>query len=78
MHIYAVVYMDEDDVATYTIKTIDDPRALNKTIYLRPQENILTQRELIAKWEELTGKQLEKITISGDQLLASMKGNKDK
>nr|GMD74333.1 isoflavone reductase homolog [Ipomoea batatas] len=68
-----VAYMDEDDVATYTIKTVDDPRALNKTIYLRPQENILTQRELVATWEKLTGKQLEKITISADEFLASMK-----
>ncbi|KAF7840396.1 isoflavone reductase-like protein [Senna tora] len=54
-----VVYMDEDDVATYTIKTIDDPRTLNKTVYLRPQENILSQRELIEKWEKLSGKQLQ-------------------
>lgn len=66
--------MDEDDVATYTIKTIDDPRTLNKTIYLRPPENILTQRELIEKWEKLIGKQLEKSTISENDFLSSMKG----
>jgi pinoresinol/lariciresinol reductase len=70
----AVVYMDEDDVATYTIKTIDDPRTLNKTIYIRPPENILTQRELVEKWEKLTGKQLEKSTISEQDFLSSMKG----
>jgi len=70
----AVVFMDEDDVATYTIKTIDDPRTLNKTIYLRPPENILTQRELIEKWEKLIGKQLEKSTISEQDFLSSMKG----
>ncbi|CAL5188409.1 unnamed protein product [Lathyrus oleraceus] len=69
-----VVYMDEDDVATYTIKTIDDPRTLNKTIYLRPPENILTQRELIEKWEKLIGKRLEKSTISENDFLSSMKG----
>lgn len=69
-----VVYMDEDDVATYTIKTIDDPRTLNKTIYLRPPENILTQRELIEKWEKIIGKQLEKSTISEQDFLSSMKG----
>lgn len=69
-----VVYVDEDDVATYTIKTIDDPRTLNKTIYLRPPENILTQRELIQKWEKLIGKQLEKSTISEQDFLSSMKG----
>lgn len=66
--------MDEDDVATYTIKTIDDPRTLNKTIYLRPPENILTQRELIEKWEKLIGKRLEKSTISENDFLSSMKG----
>ncbi|PNX97747.1 isoflavone reductase-like protein [Trifolium pratense] len=69
-----VTYMDEDDVATYTIKTIDDPRTLNKTIYLRPPENILTQRELIEKWEKLIGKQLDKSTLSEQDLLSSMKG----
>ncbi|CAN4099806.1 unnamed protein product [Withania somnifera] len=69
-----VVYMDEDDVATYTIKSIDDPRTLNKTVYLRPPENILTQRELIAKWEKLKGTELEKISISEKDFLSSIKG----
>ncbi|KAF5477870.1 hypothetical protein F2P56_004479 [Juglans regia] len=69
-----VVYMDEDDIATYTIKTIDDPRTLNKTLYLRPPENILSQRELVEKWENLCGKKLEKTSISADDFLASMKG----
>lgn len=66
--------MDEDDVATYTIRTIDDPRTLNKTVYLRPPENVLTQRELIEKWEKLIGKQLEKSSISEQDFLSSMKG----
>ncbi|XP_015077408.1 isoflavone reductase homolog [Solanum pennellii] len=68
-----VVYMDEDDVATYTIKSIDDPRTMNKTVYLRPPENIMTQRELIAKWEKLKGTQLDKISISQQDFLSSMK-----
>ena len=67
--------MDEDDIAAYTIKSVDDPRTLNKTIYIRPQENILTQNEVIAKWEKLSGKVLEKVHIPADELLASMKGN---
>lgn len=70
----AAVFMDEHDVATYTIKTIDDPRTLNKTVYLRPPENMLTQRELIEKWEELLGKQLEKSSITEQDFLASMNG----
>ncbi|KAL5550859.1 hypothetical protein UlMin_001035 [Ulmus minor] len=69
-----VVFMDEDDVATYTMKTIDDPRTLNKTVYLRPPENILTQRQLVQIWENMIGKQLQKITIPAQDFLASIKG----
>ncbi|XP_021278514.1 isoflavone reductase homolog [Herrania umbratica] len=69
-----VAFMDEDDIATYTIKAIDDPRTLNKTLYIRPPGNILTQAQLIQKWEKLSGKKLEKISISAQDFLASMKG----
>ncbi|XP_062204427.1 isoflavone reductase homolog [Phragmites australis] len=68
-----VIFVDEDDVGTYTIKSVDDPRTLNKTIYLRPNENILTHNEVIAKWEKLSGKVLQKIHIPADKFLASMK-----
>uniref|UniRef100_A0A0E0ML63 NmrA-like domain-containing protein n=1 Tax=Oryza punctata TaxID=4537 RepID=A0A0E0ML63_ORYPU len=68
-----VFFVDENDVGTYTIKSIDDPTTLNKTIYIRPQDNCLTQNELITKWEKLTGKSLEKFHIPGDEFLASMK-----
>ncbi|EXC26257.1 hypothetical protein L484_022831 [Morus notabilis] len=67
------IFLDEDDVATYTIKTIDDPRTLNKTLYLRPPENILSQRQLVEEWEKIVGKKLGKITISEQDFLASMK-----
>ncbi|KAJ1265190.1 hypothetical protein BS78_08G060200 [Paspalum vaginatum] len=68
------IFVDEDDVATYTIKSIDDPRTLNKTVFLRPRENILTQNDVIAKWEKLSGTVLEKIHIPADEFLASMRG----
>lgn len=67
------VFLDEDDVATYAVKTIDDPRTLNKTIYLRPPQNILSQREIVEMWEKLTGKELIKHTISAQDFLALMK-----
>jgi len=70
----AVIFVDEDDAATYIIKTLDDPRTLNKSIYLRPSENILSQSDLIVKWENLSGNVLEKIYIPADEFLASMKG----
>ncbi|KAK4845072.1 hypothetical protein QYF36_000491 [Acer negundo] len=67
------VFVDEDDIATYTIKAIDDPRTLNKTVYLRPPENVLSQTQLVDIWENLSGKNLEKTTISKEDFLASMK-----
>lgn len=69
-----VVFMDEGDIARYTIKCVDDPRTLNKTVYLRPQENVLSQRELVGKWEKLIGKTLEKITISTQEFLDRLQG----
>ncbi|KAI7993501.1 hypothetical protein LOK49_LG11G01984 [Camellia lanceoleosa] len=68
------IFLDEDDVAKYTIKTIDDPRTLNKTLYLRPPQNILSQRELVDKWERLRGKKLQKLCISEEDFLTSIKG----
>ena len=71
----AAIYVDEDDIAMYTIKTIDDPRTLNKTLYLRPPQNILSQREVVEVWEKLIGKQLHKSSISKEEFLATMKSN---
>ncbi|CAN6461286.1 unnamed protein product [Victoria cruziana] len=65
------VFVDEDDVGTYAIKAIDDPRTLNKTIYLRPPENIMSQIELVKIWEKLIGKTLDKISVSEEEFLAS-------
>ncbi|XP_015077825.1 bifunctional pinoresinol-lariciresinol reductase 2-like [Solanum pennellii] len=67
------IYVNEDDIATYTIKAIDDPRTLNKTLYLRPPKNILSQREVVQIWEKLIGKELKKSTLSKEDFLAPMK-----
>ncbi|KAF3782592.1 hypothetical protein EJ110_NYTH33830 [Nymphaea thermarum] len=67
------VFVAEDDVGTYTIKAVDDPQTLNKTLYLRPPENIMSQIELVKIWENLMGKRLEKISISEEEFLASKK-----
>lgn len=72
---HAAIYVAEDDIASYTIKTIDDERTLNKTLYIRPPQNILSQRQVVHLWENLIAKQLHKITISKQDFLASMKGN---
>ena len=73
----AAIYVEEDDIAKYTIKTIDDPRTVNKTVYLRPPKNILSQREVVEIWEKLIGKELQKSSIPKEQFLASLKGTID-
>eukprot|EP00253_Pinus_taeda_P036466 PITA_36466 len=66
------VWVDEDDVGTYTLKTIDDPRTLNKTVYIRPPQNILSQKELVEKWEQISGNTLKKTYVSAEDFLAGM------
>ncbi|XVF52097.1 hypothetical protein PTKIN_Ptkin04bG0237600 [Pterospermum kingtungense] len=67
------IYVDEDDIATYTMKTIEDPRTLNKTVHIRPPKNILSQREVVQIWEKLIGKELLKSSISEKEFLATVK-----
>jgi len=67
-----VVFADEDDIAKYTAKTLNDPRTLNKTVNIRPPDNVLTQLELVQIWEKLTGKELEKTNIAAQDFLANI------
>ncbi|KAL3640887.1 hypothetical protein CASFOL_015855 [Castilleja foliolosa] len=64
-----VVFNDERDIGTYTIKAVDDPRTLNKTLYIKPAKNIYSFNELVALWEKKIGKTLEKEYIPEEQLL---------
>ena len=76
IYIYCTaIYVDEDDIARYTIKSIDDPRTLNKTVYIRPPKNILSQREVVQVWENLIGKELQKSSTSEQEFLATLRGN---
>ncbi|KAG5543182.1 hypothetical protein RHGRI_016061 [Rhododendron griersonianum] len=64
-----VVFNDEHDIATYTIKAVDDPRTLNKILYIKPPKNIYSFNELISSWEKKIGKTLERIYVPEDQIL---------
>ncbi|XVF59656.1 hypothetical protein PTKIN_Ptkin07bG0293300 [Pterospermum kingtungense] len=63
------VFVQEDDIATYTIKAADDPRTLNKTLYIRPPSNVLSFNEIVSLWERKIGKTLEKSYVPEDRLL---------
>ncbi|KAL3527120.1 hypothetical protein ACH5RR_011776 [Cinchona calisaya] len=67
-----VIFTKEEDVAAYTIKAADDPRTLNKIVYLRPPANTLPFNEIISLWESKIGKTLQKIYVSEDELLKNI------
>lgn len=71
------VFVDEEDVATYTIKAVDDPRTLNKALYLRLPENTLSVNELVALWENKIGQTLQKLYVPEEQLLKSLQDKGD-
>ncbi|XP_061342365.1 isoflavone reductase-like protein [Gastrolobium bilobum] len=66
------VYVTEEDIGTYTIKAVDDPRTLNKILYLRPPANVLTFNELVSLWENKIKSTLEKSYVPEDQLLKNI------
>lgn len=67
-----VIFSMEEDIATYTIKALDDPRTINKILYIRPAKNILSFNEIVAMWEKKIGKTLEKTYLPEDQLLKKL------
>ncbi|KAF8051974.1 hypothetical protein N665_1634s0012 [Sinapis alba] len=67
-----VVFNKEEDVAAYMIRAVDDPRTLNKTLYINPPKNTLSMNELVALWEKKIGKSLEKTHMSEEQVLKTI------
>jgi hypothetical protein len=63
-------------VGTYTIKAVDDPRTLNKILYLRPSSNTLSHNQLVSLWEKKVGKTIERVYIPEDEVLKQIQGHK--
>ncbi|XP_073154920.1 phenylcoumaran benzylic ether reductase Pyrc5-like isoform X2 [Henckelia pumila] len=70
-----VVYNKEEDIATYTITTVDDPRTLNKILYIRPPSNAVSLNDLVALWEKKIGKSLERTYIPEEQVLRNIQAS---
>jgi hypothetical protein len=68
------IYVDEDDIGTITIKSVDDPRTLNKQLVIRPPTNVLSFNELIEIWEKKIGHTLEKSYIPESTLRKQLDG----
>jgi hypothetical protein len=73
-HEHAAIFVKEEDVATFTIRAADDPRALNKFLYLMLPGNNYSINELVSLWEKKIGKALEKLYISEEELLKKIAG----
>lgn len=71
---FEATFVKEEDIATYTIKAVDDPRTLNKVMYMRPHANTLSFNELVSLWEKKIGKTLERTYLLEDQVLKNIKG----
>ncbi|KAH9319829.1 hypothetical protein KI387_021598, partial [Taxus chinensis] len=67
-----VVFVKEEDIGTFTIKAVDDPRTLNKTLYLRLPANTYSFNDLVALWEKKIGKTLEKVYVPEEALLKTI------
>lgn len=66
------IFNKEDDIGTYTIRAVDDPRTLNKILYLRPPGNIYSFNDIVSLWEKKIGKTLEKIYVPEEQVLKNI------
>ncbi|KAH6789367.1 NmrA-like negative transcriptional regulator family protein [Perilla frutescens var. frutescens] len=63
------VYNKEEDIATYTIKAVDDPKTSNKILYVRPPANTISMNDLTTLWENKIGKKLERVYVPEEQVL---------
>ncbi|MCO5608060.1 hypothetical protein L7F22_062265 [Adiantum nelumboides] len=61
----------EEDIGIYAIKAALDSRAENKTVHLKLPKNHLSQNELVSLWESKTGKTLERVYESEQDMRTS-------
>ncbi|GAY34455.1 hypothetical protein CUMW_276800, partial [Citrus unshiu] len=66
------IFNKEDDIGINSIKAVDDPRTLNKILYIRPRCNIYSFNDLVSLWEEKIGKALDRVYVTEEQLLKNI------
>lgn len=69
-----MIYNKEEDIGTYTIRAIDDPRTLNKILYIRPPANTYSTNELVSLWEKKIGRTLERTYVPEEELVKNIHG----
>ncbi|KAK0581757.1 hypothetical protein LWI29_017540 [Acer saccharum] len=66
------IFNKEEDIGTYTIRAVEDPRTVNKILYIRPPGNIYSFNDLVSLWEKKIGKTLEKTYVPEEQVLKNI------
>ncbi|GMH23389.1 hypothetical protein Nepgr_025232 [Nepenthes gracilis] len=64
-----VAFNKEEDIATFTIKAVDDPRTLNKILYIAPPRNTYSFNDLVSLWEKKIGKTVKRIYVPEHKIL---------
>ncbi|KAK3222616.1 hypothetical protein Dsin_009641 [Dipteronia sinensis] len=64
------------DIGKFTMRTVDDMRAENKSVHFRPSCNYYNINELASLWENKIGRTLPRITVTENQLLAAAAENR--
>ncbi|KAL1831221.1 hypothetical protein ACET3Z_000872 [Daucus carota] len=59
----------EKDIAEYTVRVATDPRTENGLVIYRLPKNIITQLDLISRWEKKTGRTMEKSYIPEEEII---------
>uniref|UniRef100_A0A0E0FJ86 NmrA-like domain-containing protein n=1 Tax=Oryza nivara TaxID=4536 RepID=A0A0E0FJ86_ORYNI len=62
------IFVDEKDMSAVAIKAVEDERAANKILYVRPPANKLSLGQLVRLWEKKSGNTLQKRYVSDLQL----------
>ncbi|XP_022135658.1 isoflavone reductase-like protein [Momordica charantia] len=66
------IFNEEHDIGTYIMRAVDDPRTLNKILYVRPPKNIISFKDLASLWDKKIGKTLQKIYVPEEQVLKNI------
>ncbi|KAJ6768626.1 LEUCANTHOCYANIDIN REDUCTASE [Salix koriyanagi] len=57
------------DIGKFTMKIVDDVRAINKSVHFRPSSNFYNMNELASLWEKKIGRTLPRATVTEQDLL---------
>jgi uncharacterized protein YbjT (DUF2867 family) len=67
------IFVHEADMAALTVRAVDDPRALDKILYVRPAANTCSLAHLVRLWEDKTGRALDKYYMPEEELVARIR-----